>query len=134
MATLVDANVLLDVATADPKWAAWSLNALEGAALQGPVLINAVVYAEFSVGYKRIEDAERLLGESGVEMIEIPREALFLASKAFQRYRRGGGRRAGVLPDFFIGAHAAVAGLPLVSREKRRFRQYFPTLQLIAPE
>ncbi len=134
MATLVDANVLLDVATADPKWAEWSLNALEGAALQGPVLINALVYAEFSVGYKRIEDAERLLGESGVEMIEIPREALFLAGKAFQRYRRGGGRRTGVLPDFFIGAHAAVAGLALVSRDKRRFRQYFPTLQLIAPE
>lgn len=134
MATLIDANVLLDVATADPKWAEWSLKALEGAALHGPVLINAVVYAEFSVGYKRIEDAERLLGESGVEMIEIPREALFLAGKAFQRYRRGGGRRTGVLPDFFIGAHAAVAGLPLVSRDQRRFRQYFPTLQLIAPE
>jgi hypothetical protein len=134
MATLADTNVLLDVATKDPDWGEWSLRALGAAALQGPVLINAVIYAEFSIGYARIEKVDRLLSETGVELIETPREALFLAGKAFQRYRRQGGKRTNVLPDFFIGAHAAVADMPLISRDRRRYRQYFPTLRLIAPE
>lgn len=134
MAVLADTNVLLDVATDDPAWADWSLRALDDAALDGPVLINAVIYAEFSIGYTRIEDVERVLGATGIELVEIPRDALFLAGKVFQQYRRSGGKRTNVLPDFFIGAHAAVADMPLISRDRRRYRQYFPTLRLIAPE
>lgn len=134
MAVLADTNVLLDVATDDPAWADWSLRALDDAALDGPVLINAVIYAEFSIGYTHIEDVERVLGATGIELVEIPRDALFLAGKVFQQYRRSGGKRTNVLPDFFIGAHAAVADMPLISRDRRRYRQYFPTLRLIAPE
>lgn len=134
MAVLADTNVLLDVATDDPEWADWSLRALDEASLDGPVLINDVIYAEFSIGYLRIEDVDRALSATGIERVEIPREALFLAGKAFQKYRQGGGSRAAVLPDFFIGAHAAVADIPLISRDKRRYRRYFPTLRLIAPE
>jgi hypothetical protein len=134
MAALADTNVLLDVATDDPQWADWSQCALDNAALDGPVLINAVTYAEFSIGYTRIEDVNALLAATGIELVDIPREALFLAGKVFQRYRRQGGRRTGVLPDFFIGAHAAVADVPLISRDKRRYRKYFPSLRVIAPE
>lgn len=134
MAALADTNVLLDVATEDPVWAAWSTSALDEAALSGPVLINAVIYAEFSAGYDNMEEVDRLLAVSGVELVQIPREALYLAGKAFQRYRRQGGGRAGVLPDFFVGAHAAVADIPLITRDRRRYRQYFPSLRLIAPE
>jgi hypothetical protein len=134
MAALADTDVLLDVATRDRTWAAWSLRALEDAALEGKVLINAVIYAEFSIGYARIEDADRLLVEAGVEMVEIPRAALFLAGKAFGKYRRGGGVKSAVLPDFFIGAHAAAADIPLITRDKRRYRRYFPTLRVIVPK
>ena len=105
--TLVDTNVLLDIATSDPKWATWSLRQLDAAAVRGPVLINAVVYAELSVGYARIEEVDKVLAEVSLELAEIPRPALFLAGKVFQRYRAQRGTRTGVLPDFFIGAHAA---------------------------
>ena len=118
--TLVDTNVILDVATDDAKWANWSLRQLGAAAMRGPVLINAIVYGEFSIGYARIEDVDRVLGRAGLDLIEIPRAALFLAGKVFQRYRTQGGRRTGVLPDFFIGAHAAVAQLPLLTRDPSR--------------
>ena len=107
--TLVDTNVLLDVATDDARWARWSLHQLDAASIRGPVLINAVMYAEFSISYVRIEDADRVLADVGLKLIEIPRAALFLAGKVFRRYRTRGGSRTGVLPDFFIGAHAAVA-------------------------
>jgi predicted nucleic acid-binding protein len=93
----------------DPKWARWSIRQLDAAAIRGPVLINAIVYAEFSKGYTRIENIDRALAGAGLELIEIPRAALFLAGKVFQRYRARGGSRTGVLPDFFIGAHAAAA-------------------------
>lgn len=132
--TLVDTNVLLDVATDNPTWAEWSLRHLDAAALRGPILINAVIYAEFSVGYTRMEEADAVLAAATIEMTDIPRAALFLAGKVFQRYRAAGGSRSGVLPDFFIGAHAAVAGLPLLTRDVRRYRTYFPTINLIAPE
>lgn len=101
--------------------------------MRGRVLINAVVYAEFSIGYARIEEAERVLAEAGLDLIEIPRPALFLAGKVFQRYRAQGGSRTGVLPDFFIGAHAAVAQLPLLTRDPRPYRTYFAEIDLIAP-
>ncbi len=134
MATLADTNVLLDVATDDPRWADWSIKALDKASMEGAVVINAPIYAELSIGYERIEEVDRLLAATEVKLVEIPRAALFLAGKAFQNYRRDGGTRTGVLPDFFIGAHAAVAEMPLISRDQRRYRKYFPTVRLIAPE
>lgn len=132
--TLVDTNVLLDIATNDPNWAAWSLRQLDAAAIRGPVLINAVVYAELSVGYVRVEEIDKALADVGIEVAEIPRAALFLAGKVFQRYRAKGGIRTGVLPDFFIGAHAAVAQLPLLTRDPRRYRTYFSGITLLAPD
>jgi predicted nucleic acid-binding protein len=132
--TLVDTNVLLDIATNDPKWAPWSLHQLDAAAFRGPVLINAIVYAEFSIGYARVEQIDRVLDEVGIELAEIPRAALFLAGKVFQRYRAQGGSRTGVLPDFFIGAHAAVSQLFLLTRDPRRYRAYFPGIALITPD
>ncbi|WP_434625815.1 type II toxin-antitoxin system VapC family toxin [Azospirillum sp. B2RO_4] len=132
--TLVDTNVLLDLVTNDPVWADWSIRQLDSAAVRGPLIINDVVYAELSVGFDRIEDLDELLGEAGIAMDEIPREALFLAGKAFRRYRNAGGARSGVLPDFFIGAHAAVLGLPLLTRDAKRYRSYFPSVVLMAPE
>jgi hypothetical protein len=132
--TLVDTNVLLDVATDDVRWARWSVHQLDAANVRGPVLINAIVYAEFSIGYARIEEADRALGEVGLKLIEIPRAALFLAGKVFQRYRDRGGGRTGVLPDFFIGAHAAVAQIPLLTRDPRPYRTYFASIKLITPD
>ena len=104
--------MLFDIATDDPSWASWSFYQLDAAFIRGPVLINAVIYAEFSIGYTQIEEVEQVLSDTGLELREIPRPALFLAGKVFQRYRAQRGRRTGVLPDFFIGAHAAVAGCP----------------------
>ena len=131
--TLVDTNVLLDLVTDDPKWADWSLSQLEAASLDGPLLINDAVYAELAVRYERIEHLEAFVEGAGLEMTSMPRAALFLAGKVFTQYRRAGGSRTGVLPDFFIGAHAVVAQLPLLTRDVRRYRTYFPSLKLIAP-
>lgn len=130
---LVDTNVLLDIATNDPTWASWSIESLDAASTIGPVVVNGVIYSEFSVGYERIEDVERLLTDVDIGWAEIPREALFLAGKAFHTYRRHGGRRTGVLPDFFIGAHAAVSGMTLLTRDASRYRTYFPTVSLVSP-
>lgn len=132
--TLVDTNVLLDVFTEDPKWLAWSLARLEEASLRGPLLINDVIYAETSTRHSAIEDFESALDDAGVMVVPTPRMALFLAGKAFLQYRGAGGTRTGVLADFFIGAHAAVERLPLLTRDARRYRNYFPTVLLIAPE
>ena len=131
--TLVDTNVLLDIATNDKRWADWSLSQLDAAAIRGPLLINAVIYSEFSVGYVRIEEVDKAIDQAGLRFAEIPKPALFLAGKVFQRYRRQGGQRRAVLPDFYIGAHAATTGAPLLTREPRRYRSYFPRLELIAP-
>lgn len=131
--TLVDTNVLLDLATDDPNWADWSIAELEKASLNGPLLINDVVYAELAVRYDRIEDLDTFLDQSGLEMVAIPRAALFLAGKVFTKYRKSGGTRTGVLPDFFIGAHAIVGGHALLTRDVGRYRTYFPSLTLIAP-
>lgn len=131
--TLVDTNVLLDLATDDPRWAGWSIRQLEAASLRGALLINDIIYAELSVRFARIEAVEAFLRAAAIEMRPMPRPALFLAGKTFQAYRARGGSRQGVLPDFLIGAHAAVAGLPLLTRDIGRYRSYFPTVQLIAP-
>jgi predicted nucleic acid-binding protein len=131
--TLIDTNVLLDLVTDDPVWAVWSAHQLEAASLQGRLVINDVVYAELSIRYARIEDLDRMVGDATLKIEAMPRAALFLAGKAFERYRRSGGTRTGVLPDFFIGAHAAVANLPLLTRDPRRYRTYYPTVTLLAP-
>lgn len=132
--TLVDASVLLDLVTDDPDWVDRSIAQLEAASLRGPLLINDVIYAEISVRYERIEDLEVLLADSGIQMVSMPRAALFLAGKVFTRYRKAGGSRIGVLPDFFIGAHAVVSALPLLTRDVGRYRSYFPSLTLITPD
>jgi predicted nucleic acid-binding protein len=131
--TLVDTNILLDLVTDDPRWARWSIEQLEAAALRGSVLINDVVYAELSVRYARVEDLDAFLDAAGLELAAMPREALFLAGKAYMRYRASGGTRSGVLPDFFIGAQAAVAEWPLLTRDVGRYRTYFPSLTLLTP-
>jgi predicted nucleic acid-binding protein len=132
--TLVDSNVLLDVFARTSLWWEWSLRLLEDAALYGPLLINDVIYAETSIRFQNVQDFDKALAEAGVTMTPIPRPALFLAGKAFTKYRNAGGTRSGVLPDLFIGAHAQVEQLPLLTRDTRRYRSYFPTVSLIAPE
>jgi len=131
--TLVDTNVLLDLVTNDETWADWSVAQLEEASFRGPLVINDVVYAELSVRYERIEDLEAFIEAAGLVLRPLPRSALFLAGKVFIRYRRSGGTRTGVLPDFFIGAQAAVAELPLLTRDVGRYQTYFPTVELIVP-
>ena len=132
--TLVDANVLLDVVTDDPVWVAWSLARLAEAALTGSILINDVIYAEISVRFSTIEELDGTLADAAIGIVPIPGSALFLAGKAFLRYRKAGGVRAGVLSDFFIGAHAAVEGWPLLTRDARRYRTYFPGITVITPD
>lgn len=131
---LVDTNVLLDLVQDDPRWADWSQRQLEAASLRGPLGINPVIYAELSIAFVRIEELEAVLTEGDIEVRETPREALFLAGKAFMKYRsRARSPRAGVLPEFFIGAHAAVMDWPLLTRDVRRYRSYFPSVELICP-
>ncbi|UVD60588.1 type II toxin-antitoxin system VapC family toxin (plasmid) [Rhizobium sp. Pop5] len=131
--TFVDTNVLLDLVTDDPKWSDWSIAQLEAASIEGPLLINDVIYAELAVRYERIETLEAFVKAAGLDMTPMPKAALFLAGKVFTQYRKAGGTRTGVLPDFFIGAHAAVQQLPLLTRDVGRYRSYFPSLKLIAP-
>lgn len=132
--TLVDTNILFDVLTEAPIWADWSQAQLDRAASNGRIVVNDVVYAELSIRYSSSEDVSMALTEMEIELAPTPREALFAAGKAFQRYRQSGGQRTGVLPDFFIGAHAAALGLPLLTRDVRHYRNYFPTVTLIAPD
>lgn len=132
--TLIDSNVLIDFFTDDPVWSGWSLVKLREAAGRGPLLINDVIFAELSAGFQKLETVEAGLKTLGVQTVPIPREALFLAGKAFVQYRRVGGVRTGVLPDFFIGAHAANAQLPLLTRDTSHYRSYFPTVELIVPD
>jgi predicted nucleic acid-binding protein len=131
--TLVDTNVLLDLVTDDPVWADWSIAELEAASLRGPLLINDVIYAELAVRYRRIEDLDAFVEQAGLEIAALPRAALFLAGKVFAQYRKSGGQRTGVLPDFFVGAHAAVREWPVLTRDVGRYRTYFPSLTLITP-
>ena len=131
---LVDSNVILDLVTDDPIWANWSANALEDAQVAGIALaINDLIYAEVSIRYERKEALDDMLSRAGFTHAPIPKEALFLAGKAFGHYRAAGGKRPSVLPDFFIGAHAAVAGYALMTRDRGRYRTYFPTVDLITP-
>ena len=131
--TLVDSNVLFDFLTEDAEWFDWSAAMLEQASNTGTVAINQVVYAEVSVRYSTIEDLDKELAVDYFARLSIPWEAAFLAGKAFARYKRRGGTRRSQLPDFFIGAHAAVTGMTLLTRDARRYRAYFPKLKVIAP-
>jgi predicted nucleic acid-binding protein len=130
---LVDSNVLLDVATVDPDWSAWSSNALEQAANEAPLVINPLVFAEVSIRFSRIEELEAAVPSQLFRRDPLPFEAAFLAGKAFLKYRRRGGSRLAPLPDFYIGAHAAVADFRLLTRDAARYRTYFPTVELISP-
>jgi hypothetical protein len=131
--TLVDSNVLLDVLTDGELWGDWSQYQLEQASLNGPLVINDVVYAEVSTRYPSADVVDSVLHDLGIDLVPTPRAALFLAGKAYLRYRTAGGTRTGVLSDFFIGAHAQAEQLPLLTRDVRRYRTYFPTINLIAP-
>lgn len=133
VATLVDSNVWLDVLTENQEWVDWSAAMLEDAAESGPLVINPVIYAEVSVRFDTIEALEEILPAGYVVRAAVPWAAAFLAAKCFARYRKRGGTSPRTLPDFFIGAHAAVADLTLLTRDSRRYRAYFPTLRIIAP-
>lgn len=130
---LCDSNVLLDVMTDDPRWGSWSAEALARCADESELVINPLVYAEVSVGFERIEELEAVLVPGFFQREALPWEAAFLAGKCFLRYRRQQGSRTAPLPDFYIGAHAAIRGYRLLTRDARRFRTYFPTVELLAP-
>ena len=133
-AIMVDSNVLLDLMTEDTRWLSWSAEAVEKAADRFRLVINPIIYAEVSIRYSRIEDLEAALPKAMLDREAIPYEAAFLAGKCFLVYRRQGGTKRSPLPDFFIGAHAAVAGYRLLTRDAARYRSYFPRLSLIAPD
>jgi predicted nucleic acid-binding protein len=129
---LVDSSVLLDVLTEDESWFDWSSKALAQAADMGEIVINPIIYAETSIRFRRIEDLDQALG-TDFDRRPLPWAAAFLAGKSFVAYRRRGGARSSLLPDFYIGAHAAVEKLVLLTRDERRYREYFPTVVLLAP-
>ncbi len=133
-AVLIDSNVLLDVMTEDPHWFSWSAAAIESAADSFRLVVNPIIYAEVSIRYSRIEDLDAALPKAMFDREAIPYEAAFLAGKSFLAYRRRGGTKQSALPDFFIGAHAAIAGYRLMTRDAGRYRSYFPKLPLIAPD
>lgn len=132
-AVLVDSNVILDIATEDDVWCDWSSEALEKAANGSALVINPIIYAEISIAYSRIEDLEGVVPPQAFRREALSYEAGFLAGKAFLTYRRRGGTRRSPLPDFYVGAHAAIAGYRLLTRDDNRYRSYFPSVQLIAP-
>jgi predicted nucleic acid-binding protein len=130
---IVDSNVLLDVFEDDPVWAQWSEEMIEQYSTTHILCITPIIYAEVSVGFERIEELEAAIIDSGVRMLQIPKEALFLAAKVFVEYRRRRGIKLSTLPDFFIGAHAAVEKLELLTRDVSRYKSYFPTVKLVCP-
>ena len=133
-AVLVDSNVLIDIVAPHQLWERWSSDAVSAAAQQGRLVINPIIYAEVSAGFDSIEQMDAALPRDVFEREPIPFEAAFVAGQAFRTYRRRGGTRTTPLSDFFIGAHAAVAGYRLLTRDARRYRGYFPRLDLIAPD
>lgn len=132
-ATLVDTNIFLDLITNDRDWSEWSIDRLGSAMSAGRLIINDVIYAELSIRFDDVETLDAMLADFRVVIEPMSRPALFDAGKAFQRYRASGGLRTGVLPDFFIGAHAVAGGLPLLTRDAKRYRTYFPEVELITP-
>ena len=130
---LVDTNVLLDVVSNDKVWADWSQHQLESTSIHERLAINPVIYSELSIAFARIEELENVLADAELAFEPIPREALFLAGKVYVDYRRKRGTRVSILPDFYIGAHAAITGWPLLTRDVARYRTYYPSVRLIAP-
>lgn len=130
---LVDSNIILDVFLNDLKWADWSESKLEEYSYYSSLYINPIIYSEISIGFKQIEELESAVSKAGLQLLEIPKEALFLAGKAFLQYKKRKGQKKAPLPDFFIGAQAAVLHLDLLTRDVSRYRSYFPTVKLIAP-
>jgi predicted nucleic acid-binding protein len=134
MELLVDSNVILDIVTKDLKWFPWSSETLTYYADHHILIINPIIYAEVSVGFEKIEDVEAALPAEYFRRDQIPWEAAFLAGKCFVKYRRKGGKKKSPLPDFFIGAHATIMGMPLITRDAARYQTYFPKLHLISPQ
>ena len=131
---LVDSKIILDVFVDDPEWADWSEAKLAEFSSKTNLYINPVVYSEVSIGFKRIEELESALNRGGFQMLEIPKEALFLAGKAYLKYRKSRGSKKSPLPDFYIGAQAAILSMDLITRDEKRYRTYFPTVKLISPK
>jgi predicted nucleic acid-binding protein len=130
---LVDSNVILDILTTDPKWYQWSANKLSYLSESHNLIINDIIYTEISIGFDKIEDLDDVISESFFKILPIPKSALFLAGKAFLNYKRKNVSKNLVLPDFFIGAHAAILKIPLLTRDISRYKTYFPTIELISP-
>ena len=130
---LVDTNVLIDVLNNEPQWADWSIHQLRVQSKIHVLSINPIIYAELSCTFKKVEDLDEVLQVMELKFNQIPKPALFLAGKAFQRYRRQGGVKNSILADFFIGAHAAVSRLPVLTRDTQRYQTYFPTVKLVSP-
>lgn len=129
----VDSCVLLDLFTDDPKWANWSEKILGIYSRTNTLYINSIVYTEVSIGFNRIEEVEHAIDQVGVTVLEIPREALFLAGKVFLNYRKNKGTKSSTLPDFFIGAHASVSSFDLITRDTAKYKTYFPNIKLVCP-
>lgn len=134
MPVLIDSNVLLDIFTKNDAWFEWSSQTLSEYADQDHLYINPIIYSEISVGFERIEELEELLPSNIIQRDALPYESAFLAGKCFLKYRRAGGVKRAPLPDFYIGAHAAIKGWSLMTRDKGRYTTYFPTLHVIAPK
>jgi predicted nucleic acid-binding protein len=130
---IVDSNVILDIFLNDPNWADWSEKTLNRLSMTNTLYINPIIYTEVSIGFNRIEELENVIQKAGFQMLEIPKEALFLAGKAYLKYRRNKGTKTSPLPDFFIGAQAAVLNVDLITRDVSRYTTYFPTVNLITP-
>jgi predicted nucleic acid-binding protein len=131
---LVETNVLVDVLQNDPQWADWSIAQLQAQSKVHRLSINPIIYAELSLNFSTVEALDAVISRMELDLLDIPKPALFLASKAFLQYRRGGGLKTNVLADFFIGAHAAVSGLPVLTRDTRRYQSYFPSINLVTPK
>ena len=131
---LVDTNVLVDVLQNDPQWADWSMAQLQAQSKVHRLSINPIIYAELSLTFSTVEALDAVISCMELDLLDIPKPALFLAGKAFVQYRRGGGVKTNVLADFFIGAHAAVSGLPVLTRDTRRYQSYFPSINLVTPK
>ena len=134
MSRMLDTNVLLDILTADPRWLTWSTEQFRLAASAGPILINPIIYAELSLTFESAQALDEVIASMGLTVRQLPNAALFLAGKAFVKYRRTGGAKGNVLADFFIGAHAAVLGCGILTRDARRYKNYFPTVSLLTPD
>jgi predicted nucleic acid-binding protein len=131
---LVDTNVLVDVLQNDPQWADWSIAQLQAQSKVHRLSINPIIYAELSLNFSTVEALDAVISRMELDLLDIPKPALFLAGKAFMQYRRGGGLKTNVLADFFIGAHAAVSGLPVLTRDTRRYQSYFPSINHVTPK